>query len=166
MRHIGRLATPLFVVLLAAVLAVSAHAQGEGITDDQVNAVAKNLYCPVCENIPLDACGTPACIQWRAEIRAQLEEGKTEDEIIADFVARYGERVVGTPQSPVLRTLSLVTPWIIGVVALVVAAATVIRWQRQRRQPVSAGGQPASGGPTATDDVYRARVERDVLARR
>lgn len=24
-------------------------------TDDEVNAVASQLYCPVCENVPLDA---------------------------------------------------------------------------------------------------------------
>ena len=31
------------------------------VTDDQVNAIAHDLYCPVCENTPLDVCGTQAC---------------------------------------------------------------------------------------------------------
>ena len=78
-----------------------------------MNAIAKKLYCPVCENITLDTCGTAACADWRDEIRLQLEQGRTEDQIINDFVSRFGDRVVGTPQDTALRALSLVTPWVI-----------------------------------------------------
>ena len=35
---------------------------------DEVNDIAKNMFCPVCENIPLDVCGTEACEMWREEI--------------------------------------------------------------------------------------------------
>ena len=42
------------------------------------------MYCPVCENIPLDVCPTDACIQWRQEIGVQLADGKTPDEIKAN----------------------------------------------------------------------------------
>ena len=41
------------LILLIAILPGSAAAQGSGPTDDDVNAIAKQLYCPVCENIPL-----------------------------------------------------------------------------------------------------------------
>jgi len=47
------------------------------VTDNQVNAVAHELYCPVCENIPLDVCPTQACAQWRELIRQQLGQGMT-----------------------------------------------------------------------------------------
>jgi cytochrome c-type biogenesis protein CcmH/NrfF len=46
-----------------------------GPTDDEVNAIAKQLYCPVCENIPLDVCPTQACAQWRDLIREKLARG-------------------------------------------------------------------------------------------
>ena len=29
------------------------------VTDDDVNAIAKELYCPVCESTPLDVCPNP-----------------------------------------------------------------------------------------------------------
>ncbi len=38
-----------------------ALAQGQPPTDDEVNRIAKQLYCPVCENTPLDVCPTQAC---------------------------------------------------------------------------------------------------------
>jgi cytochrome c-type biogenesis protein CcmH len=72
-------------------------AQGSDPTDDEVNAIAKQLYCPVCENIPLDACGTVACEQWRGIIRDKLKEGWTEDQIKNYFVAQYGDRVLAEP---------------------------------------------------------------------
>ena len=56
-------------------LASIALAQERAVTDDQVNAIAQQLYCPVCENVPLDVCPTAACAQWRATIREKLEAG-------------------------------------------------------------------------------------------
>jgi len=159
----------LLLTLLLLLLALPAFAQQTtpaatlAVTDDQVNMVAHQLYCPVCENVPLDVCGTPACIQWRADIRSQLEQGKTPDEIIADFVRRFGERVVGTPQDQVLRALSLVTPYALGAMVLAVALWTLWRWRKNRM-----GTQPQSPDPGIFDQTetdYRARLERDLRER-
>ena len=60
-------------------------------TDDEVNAIAHKLYCPVCESTPLDVCPTDACKDWRELIRTMLSEGKTEDEILQHFVDQYGD---------------------------------------------------------------------------
>ena len=65
------------LVLLISLIPISAFAQGSGPSDDDVNEVARQLYCPVCENIPLDTCGTAACEQWRGIIRDKLAEGWT-----------------------------------------------------------------------------------------
>ncbi|MCB9454279.1 MAG: cytochrome c-type biogenesis protein CcmH [Anaerolineaceae bacterium] len=148
-------------VLLALFLLVAlpAAAQQLTVTDDDVNAIAKKMYCPVCENIPLDVCGTAACEQWRGEIRTQLEEGYTEAEIITDFINRFGERVVGTPQDPLLRSLSLVTPWLIGLGLLVIVLVNFRRWRSQKT--TISTSQVESG-----DDAYRNRLEADLKARR
>ncbi|MFO3796844.1 MAG: cytochrome c-type biogenesis protein CcmH [Anaerolineales bacterium] len=68
-------------------------AQGGTPTDDEVNRIARQLYCPVCENTPLDVCPTEACRQWRELIRQMLAEGKSEEEIKQYFVEHYGARV-------------------------------------------------------------------------
>ena len=49
---------------LALTVVTSINAQSDNPqppTDDDVNAVAKQLYCPVCENTPIDVCPTQAC---------------------------------------------------------------------------------------------------------
>lgn len=78
--------------VLAGLWAGTAKAQAPTPSDDQVNAIARQLYCPVCENTPLDVCPTEACRQWRELIRQQLSEGWTEAQIKQYFVANYGAR--------------------------------------------------------------------------
>ena len=72
-------------------------AQDINPTDDEVNAISKQLYCPVCESIPLDACGTQACVQWRDTIRTKLAAGLSEKEIKQYFSDQYGIRVLAEP---------------------------------------------------------------------
>ena len=49
----------LFLIILIIITSIFAGpVSGQSLpepSDDEVNAVAKQLYCPVCENIPLDA---------------------------------------------------------------------------------------------------------------
>jgi cytochrome c-type biogenesis protein CcmH len=138
------------VLLLLLVWSGAVQAQ-RVVTDDEVNAIAKTLYCPVCENIPLDACGTAACDDWRYEIRLQLEAGKTEQEIVDDFVRRFGDRVVGTPQDPLLRAVALIVP-LVGIVAALGLALYVFT----RRTP-----KVVPAAPAATDK-YQSILERDL----
>jgi cytochrome c-type biogenesis protein CcmH len=132
------------------------------VTDDDVNAIAKDLYCPVCENITLDTCGTAACADWRYEIRLQLEAGMNADEIKADFVRRFGDRVVGTPYDPILRALSLVTPFALIVLgAYVFFRVTRGSWGQPavHRLDRLSSDRPAEPGSV---DSLRAQIERDI----
>jgi cytochrome c-type biogenesis protein CcmH/NrfF len=151
------------VVVALIVTALPALAQSS-VSDDQVNAVASRLYCPVCANVPLDVCATQACYQWKEEIRADLANGKTSDEIVAKFVAQFGQRVVGTPQDPTLRALALVTPWLLAGLALVVGVVTVLRWRAMRGRPTAATASDSA--PVAGDDALRSRLEADLTDRR
>lgn len=165
MRRSGRFqiraAAFFLLALMVCIGAVSAQPRTT-VTDDDVNAVAKELYCPVCENITLDTCGTAACADWRYEIRLQLEAGMSTEEIKTDFVRRFGERVVGTPYDPILRALSLVTPF-----ALIVLGAYVFFRVTRTSQ-----GQPAvhrldrlsadrPAEPRSVESL-RAQIERDI----
>ncbi len=104
-----------FVLLLITLIPMGASAQGSDPTDDDVNAIAKQLYCPVCENIPLDACGTTACEQWRGIIRDKLAEGWTEDQIKNYFVDQYGDRVLAEPPRSGFNWLVYIVPLVMFV---------------------------------------------------
>lgn len=157
-----RLAALITALVLCCAAAFSAAAQEQSIvpvTDDQVNAIAKKLYCPVCENITLDTCGTAACADWRYEIRLQLEQGKSEQEIVDDFVNRFGDRVVGTPQDAVLRALSLVTPWVIIGGLLLLLGWMLLSRQRKQSAPAPVSATPNGSGATQR---YEDLIERDL----
>lgn len=127
------------------------------VTYDEVNAIAHTIYCPVCPNERLDSCQTTACVTWRDEIRQQLEQGRTEAQIVAYFVERYGERAVGIPQDPLLRAFSLATPYLIAGIALVAGLLVLRRTARPALPAVSIA-------PTG-DDEYRRRLDDDLHAR-
>ena len=87
----------IFFFMVGNVLAQEPTPAFPEISDDQVNAIAKQLFCPVCENIPLDVCPTQACAQWRELIREKLAAGWGEKQIKDYFVEQYGERGAGSP---------------------------------------------------------------------
>ncbi len=150
---------------LIAVLAVARVAiaqDGNTVTDDDVNRVAKQLYCPVCENIPLDVCPTQACTQWRATIREKLVAGWNEQQIKDYFAAQYGERVLAAPTSDGFTVLVWVIP------PIVVAIGVFVLWRFMRR---AVAQQPAPVAPPAPDagaaaDPYLARLEQELERRR
>ncbi len=112
------------------------YAQGKVPSDDEVNAIAKKLYCPLCLNTPLDVCETKACQDWRAQIRDQLSAGWNEQQIIDYFVAQYGERVLAEPQRKGFASLVWVLP-VLGVVLGVVLVWQVLKnWRSVRQSPI------------------------------
>ena len=128
----------------------------QSVTADDVNRIARQLYCPVCENEPLDACRTSACQQWRAQIAQLLSEGQSDQQIIQYFVDRYGLRVLGEP--PVTGTT--VWLWLLPIVALLIGGVYVVVLMRRMRARSAASGS-TEAEPSQSDD-YVQRVERDL----
>ena len=157
------------VVLLAVTLAFlvisSVSAQETTprppITDDQVNAIAKQMYCPVCESTPLDVCPTQACIEWRELIRDLLAEGKSEAEIKQYFVDRFGDRVLAAPPARGLNWLVYVIPPVAILAGLLILYSALRAW----RQTAPAASPPTGGSPQAAskvDDEYTRRLEEEL----
>ena len=145
---------------LAADFAFAQEGQPQGPTDDQVNAIAKQLYCPVCENIPLDVCPTQACAQWRELIREKLVAGWSEDEIKTYFVAQYGDRVLAQPPATGLNWLVYIIPPL----AIIGGIYILYRALRAWRQSPEEKGQ-AEQQFDAADDEYLSRIEEELRQR-
>ncbi len=145
---------------LALIVNFMASSQGATPTDDEVNKIAKQLYCPVCESTPLDVCPTEACRQWREVIRTMLAEGKSEEEIKQHFVTQYGVRVLNVPPNPWL------TYFVPGVVILL-GALLLARGFQLWMKPLKTETGPVSkeAEPVAQDD-YIAKMEEELKKRR
>ena len=120
----------LIVILAGLMIPIVVSAQGSDPSDDDVNAVAKQLYCPVCENIPLDVCGTQACAQWRELIREKLADGWSDDEIKNYFVAQYGDRVLAEPPRRGLNWLVYIVPPIAFLAGVFILYRGIQSWRQ------------------------------------
>lgn len=155
----------IILFLLLAGVTGSGLAQGSDPTDDEVNAIARQLYCPVCENIPLDACGTAACEQWRGIIRDKLAEGWTEDQIKSYFVEQYGDRVLAEPPREGFNLLIYVVPLLAFLVGVAMLFLGFGKW-RKAAQNRKSGAQPGkvSSRPDTADE-YVKKVEEELETR-
>jgi cytochrome c-type biogenesis protein CcmH len=164
----------LFLYAASLIPLVAVSAQQPTPSDDEVNAIARQLYCPVCENTPLDVCPTTACHQWRELIRQMLSEGKSETEIKQYFVDYYGARVLSEPPRTGINWLVYVVPpaaFLAGVYLLFRAFMT---WKRQAKEPIKTaasssspqpGAAPATLTDLAADDEYVTRLEEELKKR-
>ena len=125
-------------------------------SDDEVNTISKDLYCPVCENIPLDACGTQACKQWRNTIRELLSEGWTEDDIKTHFATQYGLQVLSAPPNQGFHKLLWHLPIFIVLVGIVLLLRTFLQ------KNSSLNDQTNNNSPLTNADNYKDQLENDL----
>lgn len=155
-----------YVLLIAFLIAGSFHqiayAQDDIPTDDEVNEIAKGLYCPVCENTPLDVCPTEACKQWRDVIRTQLGEGKTKEEIEQYFVDYYGDRVLAEPPRTGLNWLIYLLPPALILLGAVLLFKNFQAWTKPK--VVEADVKQARSVESSSDD-YVAKIEEELKKR-
>ena len=130
------LALSLLTLAASFFAAAVVYAQEGYPTDDDVNRVAKQLYCPVCPNTPLDVCETKACQDWRAQIKDQLSAGWTDEQVIQYFVAQYGERVLAEPRRSGFTSFVWLLPVLAVAIGLVVVVQVLRGWKARRVAPV------------------------------
>ena len=74
---------------------------GEILKDPALEArarsISKNLRCLVCQNQSIDDSDAPLAKDLRLLVRNQVVSGKTDEKIISDIVARYGDFVLLNP---------------------------------------------------------------------
>jgi cytochrome c-type biogenesis protein CcmH len=151
----------LLTVIIATVWTVSVSAQAPTPTDNDVNRIAKQLYCPVCESTPLDVCPTEACRQWRELIRTMIADGKSDAEIKQYFVEHYGARVLAEPPN------RLVT-YLVPAVAILLGAFILFRAFQLWMKPATtrASGTETEREVKAIQDPYVARLEEELKKRK
>jgi cytochrome c-type biogenesis protein CcmH len=129
-------------------------------SDDDVNAIARQMYCPVCENVPLDVCETKACEQWRELIREKLAAGWTEDQIKDYFVLQYGDRVLAEPPRRGLNWLVYILPPVFFLAGAYILYRVLKQMRKKPEKTVSA----EKDGETS--DPYVSRIEEALRERR
>lgn len=136
------------IVALMAVMwvAVPALARADAL-DDGVRRVALQLQCPVCEGQSAADSPSGLAADMRSVIRTRLIAGESDQQILDEFVASYGDSVLTEPPK---RGVSLGV-WLGPPLAVLVGAGAVLALLRAwRRTPRSLSISPAAE-PLETD---------------
>jgi cytochrome c-type biogenesis protein CcmH len=150
-----------FLFLMVLIVGIQpVYAQQPTPSDDRVNKLAREIYCPVCENTPLDVCPTKACAQWRDLIREKMAAGWTDRQIKDFFAAQYGDRVLAEP--PMTGTNWLI--YILPPVGLLLGLWLVFRVLFTGRKPPSESQVTDSPvAPPSLDTADITRVEEELV---
>ena len=113
------------LLLVAATCASAAIEELEFASEEQetrYHDLIDEMRCPKCLNANLSGSDAPIAADLRAEIKEQLQEGRSDDEIKDFMTARYGDFVLYRPR---LNT-STALLWF-GPLALLLAGFFIVR---------------------------------------
>lgn len=138
------------VAVLVTALAVAWSARPQPHTDaERVERIAAELRCPVCQGLSVQDSPSETARTMKDLVARRVAEGRTDDEIRAEFQRSYGDWILLSP--PLLSVSGLM--WLAPLAAIVVGALLALDRARA----------PAAAVATPTDDEVR-RL-RELVAR-
>ncbi len=133
--------TILAAILLAFV--ASAFGQAEEVAhpdarvEQRLKDLGEELRCLVCQNQTIADSAAPLALDLRNQIRAQIAQGRSDDEIRAYMVERYGDFVLYQPPFKAITVLLWVGPF-----ALLAAGIVILGVALRRRKALAAPPAP------------------------
>jgi cytochrome c-type biogenesis protein CcmH len=113
--------------ILAVGLALAWSARPQPLTAEQrVDRISAELRCPVCQGLSVQDSPSETARSMRALVAQRVAEGKTDDEIRAEFRRSYGDWILLSP--PLFSMSGLV--WLAPLAA--VALGAWLAWRRAR----------------------------------
>jgi cytochrome c-type biogenesis protein CcmH len=126
--------------------------------DAEYDKAARTILCDCgCHPQSVHDCACGRAEKMRADLRADAAAGKTGDQIVAEYVARSGEKVRVVPKASGFNLLAWLGP---GVALLGAAGFVALVLKRWRRAPAQAGPAPAAAAPL--DAASQARLDREL----
>lgn len=119
--------------------------------DDGVRRVALQLQCPVCEGESVADSPSGLATDMRSLIRTRLAAGATDQQILDEFVAAYGDGILAEPPK---RGVSLGV-WLGPPLAVLFGAGALIALLRAWRRPSRRSPTVASAVDTDALEEYR-----------
>ncbi len=126
------------LVLLLVVAGTRLSAQQEGLTrkgplqdqamEAEASRIASGLRCPVCQGLSIQDSPSPLAQEMKDVIRTQLSAGRSEDQIQAYFVSKYGEWVLLAPRAAGFNLLVYLLPALVLLAGGGLIVLSVRRW--------------------------------------
>jgi cytochrome c-type biogenesis protein CcmH len=142
------------VLIMAWFMATGAVSQD---LEEQARIIGGKLMAPCCWAEPVSQHLSPVAEEMRGQIREMLAAGRSEQEILDFYVARYGERILASPPPHGFNLLAYILP---PAFAAVGTLALVFILRRLRLRGNAAGPSPQK--PVAGPNPYSERIEKEL----
>jgi cytochrome c-type biogenesis protein CcmH len=147
------------VLLLAASAVLLMGASGDR-TSQRFDRLGHILMCECgCNQILLE-CNHVGCTyseQMRQELKLALDQGDSDDVILAGFVAKYGPTVLAAPTTTGFNRVAWIMPVVIFIAGLTAVVLVVRAWKRRPPAPPS----DTAGRTSAELDEFRRRARQE-----
>jgi cytochrome c-type biogenesis protein CcmH len=126
----------LLLAALALAFAAVAFGQAEEVAhpdprvEQRLKDLGEQLRCLVCQNQTIAESNAGLALDLRNQIRAQVAAGRSDDEIRAYMVARYGDFVLYRPPLKATTVLLWIGPFALLGVGIAVLVWVVLRRKR------------------------------------
>ncbi len=156
-------AEPLVVTLLCVAsvgIAAAAHADERA---SYAYELPNELMSPWCPGFSLADCGSGYAAQLRAWILEQEERGRPREEVEADLLARYGEKIRQAPKAEGRAWFAYAIP----AAAFAAGAAVVVAFlRRQGRRPEGPENPPVNAAAldVGVDVQLASRVDAEIAS--
>lgn len=136
-RRVLALAVPLLALAVIVVGLWPRQAPAPATPMERAYELSTRLKCPICVGQSLAESQVEAAKDLKAYIERRIAEGATDEEIIAEFVANYGEQILLDPSGRTWGLLLWVAPGLV-----LGGGVLVILGRRRRRARVRDTGGP------------------------
>jgi cytochrome c-type biogenesis protein CcmH len=123
------LAALLLAFAAAAFGQASEVANADPIVEERLKGLAEELRCLVCQNQTIADSNAPLALDLRNQIRVQIAQGRSDEQIRAYMVERYGDFVLYRP--PFKATTAVL--WLAPFLLIAAGAAVMVLVVRKRR---------------------------------
>ena len=124
----------LLLALAGAAFAQSSEiARPDPVVEERLKGLAAELRCLVCQNQTIADSNAPLAVDLRNQIRAQIAQGRSDDQIRSYMVERYGDFVLYKPPFHAATALLWLGPPLL--IAIGIGAFVLVV---RRRRPATA----------------------------
>lgn len=132
--------------------------------DQRVYNVALQLKCPVCQGETVADSSALISQTMRLEIRQQLQEGQSEQQVLQYFAARYGNQILLAPPRQGFNWLAWLVPMAMLLLGLGLLGFVARDWRIQARQSQTEKNERAREDILNDPELeaYRVQLEQEL----
>jgi cytochrome c-type biogenesis protein CcmH len=135
--------------------------------DQRAHNVASQLRCPSCNDETVADASTPVANQMRAVIREKLAAGESEQQVLADFRASYGDSILASPPPSGFTLIIWIGPLLMLLAGISVVVSAGRDWRSMAAPAVAAEGEAVPADDSDDDperERLRAMLRRELAA--